>query len=62
MKLKDVIQQMDTLTLRITDATARAMNAETGNGAMGAMVAMEGMIADLAALYRVAVLVHREGE
>jgi len=55
-----LIDKMDRLTLAMTEATTLAREAGTTNEAIGAMVDLPTMIADLEAMFRVVVALNRE--
>lgn len=54
-----LINEMDQLTLAMTEATTLAREAQTVNEAIGAMVDLPTMIADLEAMFRVVVALHK---
>jgi len=57
--ISKLINEMDRLTLAMTEATTLAREAGTTNEAIGAMVDLPTMIADLEAMFRVVVALHR---
>ena len=60
--VKQLLKEMDRITLALTEMTTIACESDTDNGAVGAMVGMEQMIADLEAIRRTVIALHRGGK
>jgi len=57
--MKTILKEMDRITLALTEMTTTACESDSDNGAIGALVGMDDMIADLEAMRRTVVALHR---
>lgn len=60
--VKQLLKEMDRITLALTEMTTLACEADTDNGSLGALAGMDEMITDLEALRRSAVALHRRSK
>jgi len=60
--VKQLLKEMDRITLVLTEMTTLACEADTDNGAVGAIVGMDQMIVDLEAMRRTVIALHRGGK
>lgn len=59
IEMKTILKEMDRITLALTEITTLACESDSDNGAIGAMVGMDEMIADLEAMRRTVIALHR---
>ncbi len=57
--IRQLLKEMDRITLALAEMTAIACEADTDNGAIGSIVGMDQMIADLDAIRRTVIALHR---
>ena len=59
--IRQLLKEMDRITLALTEMTTLACETDTDNGAIGSIVGMDQMIADLDAMRRTVIALHRGG-